>query len=192
MTYVDTQSFPRMALIPGRAHDPINRFFGWLGQVGGAAKIEENDFSTASQLTPLEVRLRSVQDMISKVSMHLPKGFTTGLNRQFANLMDKDGWEDGDELLGRKAVSTFIFTLLGTRTMRRPGIGTNGRGSITCSWTNGDNRLTIECLPSERVSLILSRRSDDGELERAAFEAVRPDRVRTVLAPFNPEVWFDG
>ena len=181
-----------MLLIEGRAHEKINRFFRLLGRVGGADQIEAGDFSSTPHLNALEERLRLVQDRISEISMHLPTGFAAGLNRQFANLMDDDAWEDDDELVSPEAVTAFILTLLSTRTKRRPGIGTNGRGSITGSWTNGDNRLTIECLPNERVRLILSRRRDNGDVERAAFEEMRPERIRAVLAPFNPEVWFDS
>lgn len=192
MTYVSTGDFPRGPLVSGRAYDRINRFFGLLGQVGGAGQIETQESPASSHLSPLEERLRFIQDTISEISMHLPQGFAAGLNRQFANLMDEDAWEDEDELISPHALAAFILALLYTKTNRRPGIGTNGRGSITASWTEGDNRLTIECLPTERVRLILSRRGDDGEIERAAFDPMRPERVSDVLVPFHPEVWFDG
>jgi len=191
MIFADMGSFRREPLISGRASDKINRFFGLLGRVGGAEQIEENDSSARSQLTPLEDRLRFVQDRISEISMHLPRGFATGLNRQFANLMDDDAWEDSDELVSPRAVTAFILTLLRTRANRRPGIGTNGRGSITASWTEGANRLTVECLPDERISFVLSRVSEGGEIERAAFGPIHPHRILQVLGPFNPEVWFD-
>ncbi|SEK85926.1 hypothetical protein SAMN05443999_102416 [Roseovarius azorensis] len=192
MTYVDTGILPRGTLEPGRAYDNINHFFGQLGQVVGASRGEAQDSRSSPDLTPLEKHLRFVQDAISKVSMHLPRGFAVGLNRQFANMMDEDAWEDDDDLVSPDALTAFIDTLRHTRTKRRPGIGTNGRGSVTASWSVGDNRLIIECLPSGKVSMVLSRRLDDGEIERAAFDPTRPERVRDVLAPFNPEVWFDG
>lgn len=192
MTYVGLGDFSRKPMIPGRAHATIDRYYKFLGQVGGADQIEAGDVFSTPHLNALEERLRLVQDRISEISMKLPKGFAAGLNRQFANLMDDDAWEDDDELVSPEAVTAFILTLLSTHTKRRPGIGTNGRGSITGSWTNGDNRLTIECLPNERVRLILSRRRDNGDVERAAFEAIRPERIRALLAPFNPEVWFDS
>ncbi|ANB33278.1 hypothetical protein M2324_003603 [Rhodovulum sulfidophilum] len=192
MTYVDMGVSPRGPLVSGRAFDRINEFFGLLGQRGGAEQIEAQESLASSHLSLLEQRLRYVQHKISEISMHLPKGFTAGLNRQFANLMDEDAWENEDELVSPNALATFILVLLSTKTSRRPGIGTNGRGSITASWTEGDNRLTIECLPTKRVSLVLSRGCDNGEIERAAFDPMRPERVSDVLAPFHPEVWFDG
>lgn len=192
MTYVDMGGFLRGPLDSGQAYDTINRFFGLLGQVGGAASIVSQTDSTSAHRTPLEERLRLIQETISDVSMHLPNGFANGLNRQFANLMDDDAWEDDDELISPSALTAFIMMLLCTGTKRRPGIGTNGRGSITASWTEGTNRLTVECLPTRSVSLVLSRRADSGEIERAAFGPMRPERVRDILAPFDPEVWFDG
>ena len=193
MTYADIGIFPRGPLEPGRAyHDTINRFFGRLGQVGGASQVEAPDNLYSPTLSRLEECLRFVQETISEVSMHLPRGFAPGLNRQFANMMDEDAWEEDDELVSPDALATFIQTLIQTGTQRRPGIGTNGRGSVTASWSAGDNRLIIECLPTGKVSMVLSRQMDDGEIERAAFDPTRPERVRDVLAPFGPEVWFDG
>lgn len=192
MTHVETDIFSRGLLKPGRAYDIINGGVAWLKQAGGATRIEALDTTTSPDLSPLETRLRSVQETISDVSMHLPKGFAPGLNRQFANMMDEDAWEDEDELVSPAALTAFIQTLIQTGTKRRPGIGTNGRGSVTASWSAGDNRLIMECLPTGKVSMVLSRRMDSGEIERASFNPTRPERVRDVLAPFDPEVWFDG
>lgn len=106
--------------------------------------------------------------------------------------MDDDAWEDDDELLSTEALNTFLLALIHTQTNRRPGIGTNGRGSITAAWTQVGNRLTIECLPSGKASLLLTRITDDGEVERAAFGPLHPSRICGVLAPFDPEIWFDS
>ena len=123
--------------------------------------------------------------------MHLPSGFAAGLSQQFANLMNDNAWEEEDELIGSEAVTAFLLVLIYTVTKRRPGIGTNGQGSITASWTVGANRLTIECLPTGRVSFVLSRETVEGDVERAAFGPIRPDRILNLLAPFGPGVWFD-
>ena len=190
MTFVDVETIRSGPLVPGRAYDKINHFFEQLRRVGGAKQIEAQVPSAAPRLKPLEERLRFVQDAISDISMHLPKGFAAGLNRQFANLMDDDAWEDDDELISPEALTAFIRTLLSSQTNRRPGIGTNGRGSITASWTEGKNRLTVECLPTGDISIVLARKGSDGEIERAAFGPIRPKRIREVISPFNPEIWF--
>lgn len=191
MSFVDTGSYLGQPLTSGRAYDTINSLLGSLGRLDGLGRIEAGLDSSVSALDPLGNRLRLVQNRISQISMHLPGGFATGLNRQFANLMDEDAWQDEDDLVSPDALTAFTHVLLSTETRRRPGIGTNGRGSITASWTSGGNRLTIECLPSKRVSMTLSRHRNDGDVERAAFDAVTPERVRELLLPFNPEVWFD-
>ena len=191
MTYVDAGSFSKSLLVPGQAYDKVIRLVGLLGRAGGTDNRSLPSQRHLSQRNLVEDRLRYVQETVSKISMHLPHGFATGLNRQFANLMDSDAWEDDDELVSPGALTAFLNTLLYTKTLRRPGIGSNGRGSITASWTEGANRLTIECLPSGLASLVLSRSGKNGEVERAAFSPIRPERVREVLAPFGPEVWFD-
>lgn len=190
MTFVDVGAFRRSPLTAGRASDTINKFFRHLSRVGGAEQIEALELGSSPQLNPAEECLRLIQENISNISMHLPKGFVAGLNRQFANMMDDDAWESDDELIGRTAINSFLQTLLSTHTKRRPGIGTNGRGSITATWTEGDNRLTIECLASGKISVVLSRKQVTGEIERAAFGPTRPDRIRDLLAPFDPEIWF--
>ncbi|WP_170411311.1 hypothetical protein [Ruegeria atlantica] len=192
MTFVDTMNFPRSPLMPGRAFDRIDGFFNRLERsVGSQYLDEETDPATAAR-SPLEERLRFVQDAISDVSMHLPSGFAHGLNRQFANLMDEDAWESSDELISSNALSAFLVALVLTKARKRPGIGTNGIGSVTAAWTEGPNRLTIEFLPSGKASLVLTRAFETDEPERAAFAPMRPDRLCAVLAPFEPEVWFDG
>lgn len=192
MSYVDAGSFARGPLVSGLAYDRINRFFDLLGQPGGAEYLNPDDAYSLAQRSPLEKRLRSVQGAVSNMSMHLPQGFASGLRRQFANMMDGDAWEVEDDLISLKALNTFLLLLRSTNTKCRPGIGTNGCGSVTATWTKGGNRLTIECLASGRVTVVVSRVRSDGEVERAAFDQIRPDRVSAILAPFDPEVWFDS
>lgn len=191
MIYEDTGNFTWGPLVPGQAHNQIDRFFECLGQTGVTGGVDVASEPTLTTSTPLAARLKSVQDNVSAMSMHLPSGFAPGLRRQFANLMDEDAWEDEDEFVTMEALTVFLMMLIHTKTKRRPGIGTNGRGSITASWTEGDNRLTIECLPSAKVSLVLSRAGDGGDIERAVFGPMRPERLCQVLVPFNPGVWFD-
>lgn len=191
MTYVDMANFSRRPLIAGRAYDRINYFFRRLDQAVEAEYLDAENAPASSEQSPLEKRLALIQETISEISMHLPAGFAPGLNRQFANLMDEDAWEDEDLLISPEALSTFLLTLVYSKSARRPGIGTNGRGSVTAAWTDDRNRLTIECLPTGKVSVVLSRVSEEGEIERAAFGPLRPHRIPEILAAFDPEVWFD-
>lgn len=192
MTFVDTSNLTRKPLVAGGAFDRINSFFGRLGHAAvGQEYLDIEAAPAASSASPVEQQLSIIQDTISDVSMHLPNGFAPGLNRQFANLMDEDAWEDDDELIGLEALSTLLMAIIHTKTSKRPSIGTNGRGSITAAWANGENRLMIECLPSGKAAGVLSRRMGD-DLERTAFDPVRTDRLPIVLAAYEPGVWFDG
>ena len=192
MTFIDTVNFRRAPLVAGRAFDRIDGFFNRLERsVGSQYMDEEADPATASR-SPVEDRLRLIQATISDISMHLPSDFAHGLNRQFANLMDEDAWEETDELISPEALSVFLVTLIHTKTKMRPGIGTNGIGSVTAAWTQGPNRLTVEFLPSGRASLVLTRAVEGDDPERAAFGPMRPERLCAVLEPFSPEVWFDN
>jgi hypothetical protein len=186
MIYAIAESSQRHPLKAGHARDAINQFFVSIGKRG------KLDTSSSSPRNPVEERLKYIQDKVSEISMHLPRGFAVGLNRQFANLMDDEAWEAEDELLHINALDTFLMVLRVTKTIRRPGIGTNGRGSITASWTEGANRLTIECLPSKRVTMVVSRAMGAlGEIERAAFGEISTGRILEILTPFGPEVWLD-
>ena len=191
MSYVDNAHFRLSSpLIPGKAYDAIN--FS-LGHLKGANSTKFNDFEcdlTTSDRTPREQRLAEIQRAISGVSMHLPNGFAVGLNRQFANLFADDAWEDEDELPQLSTVKTFIDVLFRTDTALRPGIGTNGRGSISAFWIFGGNRLTIECQPNYKTTWVTTRVSDKGEVERAAGEC-STTRLLDILCPFNPGIWFD-
>jgi hypothetical protein len=147
------------------------------------------DDRTRSEVKLRQRRLEEIQQFISSNSMHLPKGFAVGLNGQFANMMADDVWEDDDVLPSMDSLNAFLLMLISTKAMHRPGIGTNGRGSITAFWREGENRLTIDCLPSGNTRWVLTRENAPGKIERAAAEC-HPERLREVLNPFRPEVWF--
>ena len=191
MTYVDTNGYVMgPTLEPGFAFETINRLFRDLKVAGERDYVDFGGDRAESSNTDLERRLVDIQRTISSASMHFPSEFATGLKRQFANLLDEDAWEEEDELPGMLAVSTFLRVLYQTAASRRPGIGTNGHGSISAFWTNGDNRLTVECLPDDRTTWVLTRVYDSGETERAAGEC-SSGRLNEVIGPYSPEVWFD-
>ncbi len=115
-------------------------------------------------MTPREMRLDEIQRIISDHSSLLPKGFAAGLNEQFAAMMADDAWDDDDELPSLTALRAFVSALIewpmepGQATALRslavipaPGIGTNGRGSITAYYRVGGVRHTYDFLPSGRV-----------------------------------------
>ena len=193
MTYVEAGHFGQIAL-------PTNGIASWPYSVANyvsrrlttfdqGSGIALEDDCTRSEQTLRQKRLQDIQIMMSGASMHLPKGFTSGLNNQFANMMADDAWEEGDELPSLRSLKAFLLMLITTGATHRPGIGTNGGGSISAFWRDGQNRLTVDCLPSGTIRWVLTRENENGEIERAAAEC-HPARLRDVLNPFRPEVWF--
>jgi hypothetical protein len=192
MTYVDTGFSGHRTLASSGfssfAHtvvSDVRRIFS----IGQAGRLVLEDDRTQSEVTPRERRLEEIQQFISSNSMHLPRGFAVGLNGQFANMMAEDAWEDEDALPSMRSLMAFLLMLISTKAVQRPGIGTNGRGSISAFWRAGENRLTIDCLPSGNTRWVLTRVNAGGEIERAAAEC-QPERLCEVLNPFRPEVWF--
>lgn len=192
MTYVDTGPLGQRT----RAGDGLSSFahsvvdgFRRMISIGQTGYLVIEDDCTRSEGTPRERRLEEIQLVISSISMHLPKGFAVGLNGQFANMMAEDTWEDDDALPSILSLKAFLLTLISTHATQRPGIGTNGRGSITAVWRNGENRLTIDCLPSGNTRWVLTRVNANGVVERAAAEC-QPHRLSEVLNAYGPEVWF--
>jgi hypothetical protein len=124
----------------------------------------------------------------AQVAMHLDRDWRTRLFRQLDNLLSKDDWqlEDTPPLLS--SYSTFLRMLTLLRPGRRPGLGATHDGRLIATWTAGDDRLTIECLPKDFVRWHLSV-TIEGDRERAAAETPL-SRLLQVLQPYEPSRWF--
>ena len=189
MTYVGAFCSEDLSGAPSVVeYDYLNNMIEALKRAGQESR-ESSGYDAESEKTPIERHLSEIQKSISNSSMHLPQGFATGLRRQFANLMDEDAWEEDDELPNLDALSTLLNMLFLLRPSRRPGIGTNGRGSITAFWHNNNSRLTVDCLPSGMVSWVLTVVNDNGSRERAAGECT-VSRLAAVLSLYDPRIWF--
>jgi hypothetical protein len=72
---------------------------------------------------------------------------------------------------------------------RRPGLGATSTGNFIATWTEGTNRLTVECKPDDQVRWVLVH-DLDGQRESAAGDTtVR--RLPEVLHPYDPpNRWF--
>jgi hypothetical protein len=72
---------------------------------------------------------------------------------------------------------------------RRPGLGVTASGNFIATWTEGNDRLTIECKPQDRVRWVLLQNLD-GQSESAAGETTIK-RLPEVLRPYDPpKRWF--
>ncbi|TXK95389.1 hypothetical protein BMR02_12835 [Methylococcaceae bacterium HT1] len=125
---------------------------------------------------------------ISKVAMHLSDNWRNGLFKQLDSLMDIDNWEDDDAPVTHKSFSTLLRMLTLLRPDCRPGLGSTSSGNIIAAWTKESSRLTIECLPNDKVRWVLSHFIDNIR-ESAAGEA-HLTRLNIVLAPYNQKQWF--
>jgi hypothetical protein len=110
-----------------------------------------------------EKRLEEIKRIISDHSSQLPEGRAERLIVQFANMMADDVWEDNDELPSLDALSAFLLWLM--RGDVSPGIGSNGRGSITAFYRDGDIKHTIDFLPSGKMAInrYLAQKGDSHE-----------------------------
>jgi hypothetical protein len=125
----------------------------------------------------------------AQVAMHLDRDWRTRLFRQLDSLLSQDDWQLDDAPPLLSSFSTFLRMLTLLRPGRRPGLGATHDGYLIATWTVGDDRLTIECLPKDFVRWHLSV-TIEGDRERAAAETPLP-RLLQVLQPFGPSRWFE-
>lgn len=125
---------------------------------------------------------------ISEISMYLSNDLRSRFFTQIDNLMDPDNWEEDDEPITTESFTTLLKMLLFIKPERRPGLGAASNGNIIAAWTKDKDRLTIECLPGDKVRWVLSKYTDNAR-ESGAGET-QLTRLPTVLAPYHPEHWF--
>lgn len=126
--------------------------------------------------------------MMSEVSMYFDATWRTGLFTQLDHLLDPENWEEVDAPISEASFRTFLHMLLLLHPAKRPGLGATSDGRVIATWTVHDARLTLECLPGDRVRWVIHR-SIEGEPERGAGQ-VGLRRLREVLIPYDPDIWF--
>lgn len=124
----------------------------------------------------------------SQVAMHLNRDWRSRLFTQFDSLLSVEDWEPLDRPPTVDSFATFLRLLIFLKPQRRPGLGATAKGELIATWTNGGDRLTIECLPQDLVRWTISVTIND-DRERAA--GITPvSRLPAVLAPYGPDRWF--
>lgn len=121
------------------------------------------------------------------VAMHFDQDWRTRFFSQLDNLLAADSWDPEDTPPSEPSFITLLRMILFIRG-RRPGLGATAGGNFIATWTEGPDRLTIECKPGDHVRWVLIRHLD-GDRESAAGETTLP-RLLEVLAPYEPERWF--
>lgn len=132
--------------------------------------------------------LASFKLRTAAVAMHLDRDWRHRLFRQFDSLLAVEDWDIADHPPSVESFSTFLRMLIFLKPERRPGLGASSDGTVIASWSDGNDRLTMECLKADVIRWHLSV-TIDGEPERAA--ALTPvQRLASVLAPYQPSRWF--
>lgn len=124
----------------------------------------------------------------AEVAMYLPAEWRSRFFSQIDSLMDAENWEEEDAPITAASFTTLLRMLLLIWPVRRPGLGATSEGHIIATWTKDRDRLTIECLPVDKVRWVLSRYFE-GNRESGAGE-ISITRLPAVLAPYKPESWF--
>ncbi len=144
-------------------------------------------------MKPLEEQLFealvNVKILTSQVAMHFDREWRSKLFHQLDSLHDQAEWEPGDQPVRHDSFATFLKAALDISPQRRPGLGLSNTGNLITTWTTGQDRLTIEFMPQDRVRWVLSRYDDEGQPDRFAGE-VDVSRLSESLSFYKPEHWF--
>jgi hypothetical protein len=110
------------------------------------------------------------------------------LFKQLDSLLDADSWDSADVITTEASFTTLLRMVLFLKG-RRPALGVTSSGNFIATWTEGDDRLTIECQPEDHVRWVLVQNLD-GQRETAAGETTAR-RLPEVLRPYDPpKRWF--
>ncbi|MHB1620440.1 MAG: hypothetical protein ACYCTY_10755 [Sulfuricella sp.] len=149
-------------------------------------------FSFAPSEKAIEERLfdatSSVKILTAQVAMHMDKKWRDKLFSQIDSLHDLDEWDADDNPIKQSSFATFLKAILFIKPQRHPGLGLSYEGYLIAAWTTGQDRLTTEFLPNDRVCWVLTR-NVGGEVERAAGQTV-VSRLYDCLIPYSPDHWF--
>lgn len=130
----------------------------------------------------------AAKQMIASVSMHIDTLRRARLYKQLDSMHTVEEWNEGDVPLSIASFESFLRTLFLLSPSRLPSLGLTHDGHLLAAWTQAQDQLVIEFLPSRRVRWSLAR-TTDSQTERAAGENAI-SRLRSVLSPYEPERWF--
>jgi hypothetical protein len=132
--------------------------------------------------------LASFKVKTSSVAMHLADSWRLGFFRQLDSLLEEESWDPADAPPTSDSFTTLLRMLLFLAPERRPGLGATSQGNFVAAWTVGNDRLTIEALPKDRVRWVVSCELN-GAREAAAGSSTLSN-LGGVLSPYNPDRWF--
>jgi len=119
---------------------------------------------------------------------HFNRDERARLFKQLDSLFDPESW-DSDDVVTTETSFTTLLRMVLFLGGRRPGLGVTASGNFIATWTEGDDRLTIECKPQDCVRWVLVQNLD-GQRESAAGETT-VKRLPEVIRPYAPSKrWF--
>ena len=119
---------------------------------------------------------------------HFSRDERSRLFKQLDSLFDAESWDSTDAVTTEASFTTLLRMVLFLQG-RRPALGVTNNGNFIATWTEGDDRLTIECKPKDHVRWVLVQNLD-GQRESAAGETTIR-RLPEVLRPYDPpKRWF--
>jgi hypothetical protein len=161
-------------------------------------RARQQSSHTATPLHPSEVGLSLEAKLFnsraackiktSEFAMHLEPGRRERFFAQVDSLLDADEWDENDQPISAASFATLLRLLLLIRPKRWPGLGASMDGHVIAAWTTGENRLTVECFPEDRLRWVLVRYRD-GERESTAGDT-SVLRLPAILQPYEPQIWF--
>lgn len=142
----------------------------------------------------IEDRLRNANALCktktASIAMHVSKEWLFLFYRQLDSLMDPENWEDDDTPITDESFATLLRMLLYVKPEKRPGLGATSTGNIIATWTKDKERLTIECLPSDKVRWVLSVYINNERESAAGVTSLK--RLLDVLSPYVLQHWFES
>jgi hypothetical protein len=125
-----------------------------------------------------------------RFAMHFEPDWHNRFFVQLDLLLSAEEWDQDDVPVTKDSFATLIRLLLTLRDKRRPGLGIANGGNIVATWSlNPRDRLTVECLPQDRVRWIVTVPLND--VRESATGETSLERLLTVLQAYKPQHWFD-
>lgn len=147
-----------------------------------------NQSEEGSDERKLFAALTDAKIFTSTVAMHLDSTWRKKLFRQLDSLHDIEEWEEGEEAVRLDSFKTFLRSYLAISPKKNPGFALTREGLLIATWTEGQDRLTLEFGADDAVRWSLSCELD-GSKERVAGDTWAK-RLEAVLAAYQPDRWF--
>lgn len=132
--------------------------------------------------------LAAAKILTSKVSMHLDQALRDKLFNQIDRIHEIEDWDKADHPIKSESYRSFLKWLVVTSPLRGPGLGLTSSGNLIAAWMAGADRLILEFLKNDKVKWLVKRQHLD-EVEIGSGQTTI-ERMREVLAPYNPESFF--